>query len=77
MGADFELPDAYESVSDVIHKGRIYCPWNEWGEAAMAHEEYGIQMQAYLQGQSLDYTLRNVDFKVNSLLLKSKKAFLK
>lgn len=70
-GAAFELPDAYNSVSDTLAAGNVYCPWNEWGVAAGAHEVYGTEMQSYLLGaQDLKTTLMNVDAAVAELLEK-------
>ncbi len=70
-GASFDLPAAYNSVSDALAAGNVYCPWNEWGAAAPAHEEYGTQMQSYLLGaQDLSTTLQNVDAAVAELLSK-------
>lgn len=47
------------------------APWNEWGDAASAHETYGTEMQSYLLGeQDLDTTLKNVDSAVKELLEK-------
>lgn len=70
-GASFDLPEAYNSVSEALAAGNVYCPWNEWGAAAPAHEEYGTQMQSYLLGaQDLSTTLQNVDAAVEELLSK-------
>lgn len=69
-GAEFELPEAYNSASSALNAGNVYCPWNEWGDAAAAHENYGLEFQAYLDGQDLDTTLGNVDAAVEELLSK-------
>lgn len=70
-GAAFELPEAYTSVSETLAAGNVYCPWNEWGIAASAHETYGIEFQNYLLGtQDLATTLQNVDTAVSELLSK-------
>lgn len=70
-GAAFDLPDAYRSASDTLSAGNVYCPWNEWGVAAGAHEVYGTEMQSYLLGaQDLKTTLTNVDTAVAELLEK-------
>lgn len=54
-----------------MEAGNVYCPWNEWGDAASAHETYGTEMQSYLLGeQDLDTTLKNVDSAVKELLEK-------
>lgn len=70
-GAVFDLPEAYNSAADALAAGNVYCPWNEWGAAAPAHEDYGMQMQSYLLGaQDLSVTLQNVDTAVEELLSK-------
>ncbi len=70
-GAAFELPEAYTSVAETLAAGNVYCPWNEWGVAASAHETYGTEMQNYLLGtQDLATTLQNVDIAVAELLAK-------
>ncbi|MGN0306257.1 MAG: ABC transporter substrate-binding protein [Lachnospiraceae bacterium] len=69
-GASFELPEAYSSAALALNAGNVYCPWNEWGEAAAAHENYGLEFQAYLDGQDLKTTLSNVDAAVAELLSK-------
>lgn len=70
-GAKFELPEEYASASKALEAGNVYCPWNEWGDAASAHETYGTEMQSYLLGeQDLDTTLKNVDSAVKELLEK-------
>ncbi|MEG7530082.1 MAG: extracellular solute-binding protein [Hungatella sp.] len=70
-GAAFELPEAYHGVSKTLAAGNVYCPWNEWGAAAGAHETYGTEMQSYLLGtQDLKTTLSNVDSAVAELLAK-------
>ena len=70
-GVEFELPEAYDSASSALAAGNVYCPWNEWGEAAGAHETYGTEMQSYLLGeQDLSQTLTNVDNAVQELLEK-------
>jgi raffinose/stachyose/melibiose transport system substrate-binding protein len=70
-GATFELPEAYTSVAKTLAAGNVYCPWNEWGDAASAHENYGTEMQSYLLGnQTLNETLANVDAQVKELLEK-------
>ncbi len=70
-GASFELPEEYSSASSALDAGNVYCPWNEWGDAASAHENYGTEMQSYLLGeQDLSTTLKNVDATVKELLEK-------
>ena len=70
-GAAFDLPEAYTSVAGTLAAGNVYCPWNEWGVAASAHETYGTEMQSYLLGtQDLATTLQNVDTAVAELLAK-------
>lgn len=70
-GASFELPEAYASAAKALDAGNVYCPWNEWGAAAPAHETYGTEMQSYLLGeQDLSTTLQNVDVAVQELLEK-------
>ena len=70
-GASFDLPEAYTSVSETLAAGNVYCPWNEWGVAASAHETYGTEFQNYLLGsQDLAVTLQNVDAAVAELLSK-------
>lgn len=70
-GAVFDLPQAYTSASKALAAGNVYCPWNEWGAAAGAHETYGTEMQSYLLGtQDLDTMLKNVDSAVKELLEK-------
>ncbi|MGN0306921.1 MAG: ABC transporter substrate-binding protein [Lachnospiraceae bacterium] len=70
-GAVFDLPAAYTSVSETLAAGNVYCPWNEWGVAASAHETYGTEFQNYLLGsQDLSATLQNVDAAVAELLSK-------
>ena len=70
-GAEFELPEAYASAAKTLAAGNVYCPWNEWGDAAGAHETYGTEMQSYLLGeQDISQTLKNVDTEVKELLEK-------
>lgn len=70
-GASFELPEAYASAATALSAGNVYCPWNEWGAGAPAHETYGTEMQSYLLGeQDLSTTLQNVDTAVQELLEK-------
>lgn len=70
-GASFELPEVYTSASSALDAGNVYCPWNEWGAAAPAHETYGTEFQSYLLGeQDLSTTLQNVDAAVAELLEK-------
>ncbi len=70
-GVEFDLPEAYGSASGALAAGNVYCPWNEWGDAAGAHETYGIEFQSYLLGeQDLSQTLINVDNAVQELLEK-------
>lgn len=70
-GAEFDLPDVYTSVSKALAAGNVYCPWNEWGDAAGAHENYGTEMQSYLLGeQDISQTLHDVDIEVQELLSK-------
>lgn len=70
-GAEFELPAEYTSAGTALEAGNVYCPWNEWGDAAGAHETYGTELQSYLLGeQDLDQTLKNVDSAVKELLEK-------
>lgn len=70
-GASFELPEVYASAAGALDAGNVYCPWNEWGTAASAHETYGVEMQSYLLGtQDLSATLQNVDAAVQELLEK-------
>ncbi|WP_373215555.1 ABC transporter substrate-binding protein [Ruminococcus sp. 5_1_39BFAA] len=70
-GASFELPEVYTGASKALEAGNVYCPWNEWGAAAPAHETYGTEMQSYLLGeQDLSTTLQNVDAAVQELLEK-------
>lgn len=70
-GVSFELPEVYSSVSSAIEAGNVYCPWNEWGSAAGAHEDYGTEMQKYLLGEEdINTALSNVDAAVAELLSK-------
>lgn len=70
-GAAFELPEVYAGASKALEAGNVYCPWNEWGTAAPAHETYGTEMQSYLlEEQDLSTTLQNVDTAVAELLEK-------
>lgn len=68
-GTSFELPESFLGASAAIGKGNIYCPWNEWGAAGSAHQEYGIQLQSYILGtQEIKDALSNVDNAVQELL---------
>lgn len=69
-GVEFELPEVYDDISTAIAAGNVYCPWNEWGDAAAAHQDYGVEMQNYLLGQDLETTLQNVDAVVADLISK-------
>lgn len=70
-GVSFDLPEVYSSISTAINAGNVYCPWNEWGSAAGAHEDYGTEMQKYLLGEEdLSAALSNVDAAVAELLSK-------
>lgn len=70
-GVSFDLPEVYSSVSTAIEAGNVYCPWNEWGSAAGAHEDYGTEMQKYLLGEEdINTALSNVDAAVAELLSK-------
>lgn len=70
-GVEFELPEAYTSASSALAAGNVYCPWNEWGDAAGACETYGTEFQSYLLGeQDLSQTLTNIDNAVQELLEK-------
>ena len=70
-GAEFELPEAYASAAKTLAAGNVYRHWNEWGDAAGAHETYGTEMQSYLLGeQDISQTLKNVDTEVKELLEK-------
>lgn len=70
-GVSFDLPEVYSSVSTAIEAGNVYCPWNEWGSAAGAHEDYGTEMQKYLLGEEdINTALSNVDSVVAELLSK-------
>lgn len=70
-GASFDLPEVYAGAAKALAAGNVYCPWNEWGAAAPAHETYGTEMQSYLLGeQDLSATLQNVDAAVQELLEK-------
>ncbi|MCQ2549578.1 MAG: extracellular solute-binding protein [Lachnospiraceae bacterium] len=69
-GAEFALPEVYSSASSALNAGNVYCPWNEWGSAAPAHQNYGLEFQSYLDGQDLDTTLTNIDEAIQELLSK-------
>lgn len=69
-GVEFELPEVYADASSALAAGNVYCPWNEWGEAGGAHQDYGVEMQNYLLGQDLSTSLQNVDAVVAELLSK-------
>jgi len=70
LGVEFELPAVYDDIATAIAAGNVYCPWNEWGDAAAAHQDYGVEMQNYLLGQDLASTLQNVDAVVADLISK-------
>lgn len=64
----FELPMAYTGVKETLAAGNVYCPWNEWGTAAGAHQKYGSEMQTYLIGvQDISATLQHVDEEASEL----------
>lgn len=70
-GVAFDLPEEYNSASSALDAGNVYCPWNEWGVAAAAHEDYGTEMQNLLLGkQDISQTLKNVDEAIKELLEK-------
>lgn len=70
-GVTFDLPEAYNSASSALEAGNVYCPWNEWGVAAAAHEDYGTEMQNLILGnQDISQTLKNVDAAIKELLEK-------
>lgn len=69
-GVEFDLPAVYDDISTAIAAGNVYCPWNEWGDAAAAHQDYGVEMQNYLLGQDLATSLQNVDAVVKDLISK-------
>lgn len=70
-GASFDLPESYTSASSALDAGNVYCPWNEWGAGAPAHETYGTEFQSYLLGEEdLSTALQNVDAAVAELLEK-------
>ena len=65
----FDLPKSYEGIKKTLDAGNIYCPWNEWGTAAIAHETYGFEMKLYLIGiYDLSTFLQHVDSEVHLLL---------
>lgn len=70
QGVEFELPAVYDDISTAIAAGNVYCPWNEWGDAASAHQDYGVEMQNYLLGEDLSSCLQNVDSVVKDLISK-------
>lgn len=69
-GVEFELPEVYADVATTLAAGNVYCPWNEWGEAGSAHQDYGVEMQNYLLGEDLSTCLKNVDGVVAELISK-------
>lgn len=71
VGTAFDMPKEYTSVMNTLSAGNVYCPWDEWGAAGPAHEDYGKEMQNYLLGgQDIATTLGNIDMKVQELLSK-------
>lgn len=70
LGVEFDLPSVYDDISTAIAAGNVYCPWNEWGDAAAAHQDYGVEMQNYLLGEDLSVCLQNVDAVVADLISK-------
>lgn len=70
LGVEFDLPEVYDDISTAIGAGNVYCPWNEWGDAASAHQDYGVEMQNYLLGEDLSSCLKNVDAIVSDLISK-------
>ena len=61
----------HDQALEEFATGNVYCPWNEWGAAAGAHEDYGTEMQKYLLGEEdLSTALSNVDAAVAELLSK-------
>jgi len=69
-GVEFELPEVYNDAATALAAGNVYCPWNEWGEAGSAHQDYGVEMQSYLLGEDLSTCLQNVDRVVAELIAK-------
>lgn len=70
LGVEFDLPAVYDDIATAIAAGNVYCPWNEWGDAASAHQDYGVEMQNYLLGEDLSDCLKNVDAVVADLISK-------
>lgn len=71
IGATVELPEVYSGAKAALDAGNVFCPWDEWGTAAPAHHDYGIEFQKYLLGtQDIPTTLANVDTAVAELLSK-------
>lgn len=70
LGVEFDLPAVYDDIATAIAAGNVYCPWNEWGDAASAHQDYGVEMQNYLLGEDLSDCLKNVDSVVADLISK-------
>ncbi|MDL2323950.1 extracellular solute-binding protein [Ruminococcaceae bacterium OttesenSCG-928-A16] len=71
VGLDTGLPQYYNGVETTIKAGNIFCPWDEWGAAGGAHQDYGVEFQKYLMGeQDIATTLANVDVVVEELLAK-------
>lgn len=71
VGLDTGLPQYYNGVETTIKAGNIFCPWDEWGSAGGAHQDYGVEFQKYLMGeQDIATTLANVDVVVEELLAK-------
>lgn len=70
-GVELPMPKEFTSAMSALKSGNVFCPWNEWGDAAAVYQDFGKELQGYLSGTTtLEQTLENTDKKVAELLAK-------
>ena len=65
----FENPSTFDGLRATLSAGRVFSPWNQWGESSsQIYMIFGEEMQKVVTGErSMDIALKVVDDKVKQI----------
>ncbi len=65
----FENPPTFDGLRPTLSAGRVFSPWNEWGEySSQIYSLFGEEMQRVIAGdRTVDVALKVIDDKVKTI----------
>ena len=68
-GVSFDNPPTFDGLRPTLSAGRVFSPWNEWGEySSQIYSLFGEEMQRVIAGdRTIEVALKVIDDKVKTI----------